>query len=266
MDGDGFFNPGGADGSPIDTQITDAAGWYLFDNLTARDYWVDVDDSTIPAGYTITTGNDPLLVSLNPGQNEGGADFGYVPLEISLSLEKTNDKSSGASPGDTVTYTLTITVGDRQLSSLTLVDNLPEGFVYQAGSATVNGATPDSVEPTLSNNDKTLTWTWSQAAGGTIITVVYQAQIGSDNQAATYINLAWASGSSGEEETETDIAESTVPIGLGFSLGASIGGTVLGAVLGASTGAETWYLIFAFMAIMAGLFVRKIGITRRKKS
>ena len=54
-------------------------GQYLFQDLTANDYFVDVvNETTVPAGYQITTYNDPTpVISLGEGQSYLDADFGY---------------------------------------------------------------------------------------------------------------------------------------------------------------------------------------------
>jgi uncharacterized repeat protein (TIGR01451 family) len=56
---------------------TDVSGTYSFAGLGAGTYTVTVDSSTIPATYTLTTGNDPLAVTLSAGQVYTAARFGY---------------------------------------------------------------------------------------------------------------------------------------------------------------------------------------------
>lgn len=56
---------------------TATGGSYSLPHLAAGSYRVKVDSSTIPAGYTLTTGNDPLLVTLSAGEAYAAADFGY---------------------------------------------------------------------------------------------------------------------------------------------------------------------------------------------
>jgi hypothetical protein len=75
--GDGAFNA--ATDILVGTQTTSAGGHYLFQNLAANDYFVDVVDATVPAGYQTTTYNDPTpIISLGEGQSYLEADFGYV--------------------------------------------------------------------------------------------------------------------------------------------------------------------------------------------
>ncbi|MCX7792412.1 MAG: MSCRAMM family adhesin SdrC, partial [Chloroflexaceae bacterium] len=57
------------------TAVTAGDGAYLFTGLAAGRYCVDVDETTVPAGLTLTTNNDPLLVNLGPGQSFLNADF-----------------------------------------------------------------------------------------------------------------------------------------------------------------------------------------------
>ena len=58
----------------VSTTTTDASGAYLFAGLPAGGYSVD---PTGPAGFSLTTGADPLAVALSPGQVFLTADFGY---------------------------------------------------------------------------------------------------------------------------------------------------------------------------------------------
>ncbi len=55
------------------------SGYYLFNNVPAGNYTVDVDETTVPVGYTLTTNNEPKSVTLSAGQDYLQADFGYVP-------------------------------------------------------------------------------------------------------------------------------------------------------------------------------------------
>ncbi len=58
-------------------QITDGAGGYLFENLPAGEYVVN---PTGPAGYALTTSNDPSTLVLGPGAADLDQDFGYDGL------------------------------------------------------------------------------------------------------------------------------------------------------------------------------------------
>ncbi len=76
-DGDSTFEPG-TDDVLVSTQTTSGDGDYDFTMLYAGSYWVDVDESTLASGYELTTANEPMLVSVNYGDDYNDADFGYA--------------------------------------------------------------------------------------------------------------------------------------------------------------------------------------------
>ncbi|MBP7275442.1 MAG: choice-of-anchor A family protein, partial [Kiritimatiellae bacterium] len=61
----------------VGTRVTGANGQYLFTGVTAGSYLVSVAADSLPAGYELTTNNDPLPVTLVGGQVFMDADFGY---------------------------------------------------------------------------------------------------------------------------------------------------------------------------------------------
>ncbi|MGB5661351.1 MAG: SdrD B-like domain-containing protein, partial [Thermoanaerobaculia bacterium] len=84
-DGDGVLNP--ANDTLLAMTVTDANGDYLFDALSAGNYFVDVDGSTLPAtggGDLVETTypagvNPSAVIALSATERFGSADFGYVP-------------------------------------------------------------------------------------------------------------------------------------------------------------------------------------------
>jgi uncharacterized repeat protein (TIGR01451 family) len=81
-DDDGTPGPSSGD-TLLDTTVTGMDGGYIFTDLPAGDYYVDVVDATVPTGYTLTTGpqseTDPSsVVSLGTGEFYEDVDFGYV--------------------------------------------------------------------------------------------------------------------------------------------------------------------------------------------
>jgi uncharacterized repeat protein (TIGR01451 family) len=83
QDGDGVYDPG--IDALVATMSTDADGEYTFENLPAGNYLVDVDtgDADLPTDgygqpYVLSTGNDPLAVSLGAVEDYTDADFGFT--------------------------------------------------------------------------------------------------------------------------------------------------------------------------------------------
>lgn len=87
-------NPGAnntceANDTVIATQVTTGDGNYLFTGLAAGRYCVDPDQNTVPAGYALTTNNDPTTADLAAGQNRTDVDFGYRPqLACGLAVDQ----------------------------------------------------------------------------------------------------------------------------------------------------------------------------------
>ena len=75
---------GTADDSFLASDTSDANGNYLFTGLPSGIYCADPDETTLPAGYTLSSNNDPQRIDLGPGQDDLEADFGYQPPRFSL--------------------------------------------------------------------------------------------------------------------------------------------------------------------------------------
>ncbi len=81
-DGDGIYD------TPVGTATTDAAGNYIFDGLAPAAYVVEVDDTTLPAGFSTTPTGDPdgdadntsEPVIVAPGDVVLTQDFAYQPI------------------------------------------------------------------------------------------------------------------------------------------------------------------------------------------
>jgi uncharacterized repeat protein (TIGR01451 family) len=92
-----------ADDNQLASTVTDANGSYLFETLDVGTYQVDVDESTVPDHYNLTTNNDPMTVILAQSQEYLDADFGYQPEPASigdrvwqdLNNNKTQDSEDG---------------------------------------------------------------------------------------------------------------------------------------------------------------------------
>ena len=98
---------------PYDT--SDLTGDYEIKNLTPGTYIVRVVESSIPPGYQLTTGNDPMTVTLSGGERYRDADFGY--------------RSPLASLGDYVWW------------------DTDEDGIQDAGESGVSGVTVELIDP-----------------------------------------------------------------------------------------------------------------------
>jgi hypothetical protein len=75
-----WYGPDGVLGTADDqvlTTTTDANGNYAFTGIPGGQYRVDVDQSTAPAGTSLTTGNDPTDLTLLAGETNNNVDFGF---------------------------------------------------------------------------------------------------------------------------------------------------------------------------------------------
>ncbi|GBC61613.1 hypothetical protein DENIS_2575 [Desulfonema ishimotonii] len=154
---DGLF--GTTDDEIKDTQETGDNGTYLFENLPAGLYQVMVDETTVPAGYGLTTENNPLIVTLDTGEKHEEADFGYQPqgtvtghLFVDTDGNGTQDDGEPDLPG--VKIVITDSQGHSHIvttdasgnysagvpAGSTIVDidetTLPAGYVQTAGNDT----------------------------------------------------------------------------------------------------------------------------------
>ena len=113
-----------------------------------------------------------------------------------LEITKKNDTGgAGMYPGDTVTYTLTITTpndekeGTYILNNIIVTDLLPEGFTYIPGSWT--GTTTEPVY-----NNGLGEWHIGEMLEGETITLTYKALISLLQEPGIYPDIAWTKGTS----------------------------------------------------------------------
>ena len=92
------------DGAVVRTTSTGPDGSYRFVNLREGTYTVDVDESTLPPGFTLTTGNEPLTVTVEEEEDYEDADFGYAAVPVN-----TPTHTPTPAPTDTPTATPTHT-------------------------------------------------------------------------------------------------------------------------------------------------------------
>jgi len=85
-------------------ELTDGSGAFDFTNLATGTYVVDIDPTTVPPGFVLTTANLPLIVNLAAGEDYNDADFGYQQQDASIGDFVWNDLNGdgiqdGGEPG-----------------------------------------------------------------------------------------------------------------------------------------------------------------------
>jgi len=265
-----FFRKFDGDGEkPIDSCETDENGCCTFENLYQGDYRVeeDLNDPDL-VGYKPTS-LDSVPAMVTPGQ-ETLVDFFNELQPITLELDKENSVS-----GSTVTYTISVhNTSPIVAHDVYVNDLLPLGFTYNTGTTKIDGlpaGDPNGLPGQL------LTWSLGDIDPDDTITITYDVTVGSLPD-GSYPNDAVAWGDSRESEhpdnerAYSNFDFSSVKIVGGVSPSTPIGGTrmtVLGAVtaipqvLGAATGSETYWLMMAFLMILAGVSIMFLTKERR---
>lgn len=159
--------------------VTAADGTYAFTNILFGSYFVHF---LRPAGYAYTQpdqgGDDNLDSDANqgsgrspvfyvaPGETNSTIDCGFTLPVSGLTATKTSDAVGYLEPGDTITYTISISnTGTTEQTGITVTDPLPAGVTYVPGSTVV--VAPGTVTNTIrdqfdavsyGNNDGTANW------------------------------------------------------------------------------------------------------------
>lgn len=133
----------GPTGGVIRTMVTSEDGNYLFDELAAGTYCVDLDQSTLPPNHLQTNGavvSDPKTVVLGVNQAILDVDFGFWSPNPDYTITKVNNTDPylvGVRKGETISFTIRIAnIGNVPIVVLPLRDT------YVDGVLTYIGATP----------------------------------------------------------------------------------------------------------------------------
>jgi len=192
------------------TLISDAQGNYRFPFIAPGNYQLQV---VPPAGYSFVSQVTPANLGANPltssfvvfsphsyGQtfviNPGPAIHIDIPLDpkaTGLFVTKTVSKQSAAI-GDAVPYVLNIenTSAANNVTATSVVDTLPLGFRYKAGTARLAGAVmPD---PIIASNGRTLTFNIGVIPAASIQNLSYIAIVGANTLVGIATNAAVANG------------------------------------------------------------------------
>lgn len=194
--------------------ITVTKGNFRFPLLPVGNYHLKV---VPPAGYTAPSvvTRDKLTALSGPegayiiADSSYGASFALIdpqPLQVDipidgaagtalLLLDKTTSTTE-ASPGDFIQYDVQLTNrGTAAAGAVAIVDRLPVGLRYKAGSA--HGVSFKLAEPLVSGNGRTLTFTVPALAVAASLQVTYVVEVTPGAPIGEAINHATATGAAG---------------------------------------------------------------------
>ena len=186
----------------IDSELTDSNGAVTFADLADGNYIVC---EVMQSGWqqTAPTGGEPAI-----SQDEGeicfdiilrGQDFvcefGNLPPQPHLRINKFNDATDALLPGATVTYTISVInpEGASPVFDAEVGDVLPAGFTFNGNysvTSTERGDITAQAAPAY-DADNFGTWQIGDLVPGETVDIVYQVVIGDDVPAGTYENVAF---------------------------------------------------------------------------
>jgi hypothetical protein len=147
--GDGVY--GGTGDSAAVTTTTGADGRYIFDGLTPGSYVIEVDKTTLPAGYNTTPSSDPDStrdgkttnpIILSPGDVFVNADFGYNINNDGN--PNTSESGGGHSIGNTIYLDAdasgTLTAADSGIAGITVVLEDSSGKIIATTTTDASGS------------------------------------------------------------------------------------------------------------------------------
>jgi len=199
-----------------------------------------------------------------------------------LYIEKTNNRIGDVlSPGDDVTYTLTITADELiPVFNVFVVDLPPGGFYYRGGTWTANSNVrgnikgSPTIEPTYASPG---TWILGDMEAGEVVTLTYVADIDDDKIPGIYKDIAYTEGTA-FSDLSSDRVVGNIDTGVFVGTDVEIDveekpkvevkveeeGEVLGAVILPATGADNiWAIIVgALFGIGALLVILSIAVKR----
>ncbi len=196
----------GTDGTTTFTNVAPNSSYGLSETQQPENGWNLSNIVCENVEGDINNAGDTYNFYIIPGQTVKCYVGNY--REPVLLLSKTNNRPAPTSVGDTVTYTLVVTVPEDSgaVFDTSVQDLPPEGFNYVPGTWTatssvrgniiVNGPT---TEPTYGSPG---TWKLGTLLPGEVVTLSYKTLIASTASAGTYPDIAFASGC--ESPTERD--------------------------------------------------------------
>lgn len=136
VNGDGLVDGGD---TLIATTDSEVDGTYEFPIALEGDFVLEIDTGDLPAGSTMTTDNVEVASFVGFGNTDSGNDFGFRgPSE--LTVTKSSNAVGDVVPGQTITYTVTVTNNTSfEHTGIEVLDPLPTGSAYVSDSTSVTG-------------------------------------------------------------------------------------------------------------------------------
>lgn len=150
----------------------------------------------IASGTVITNTATLDTTETNPVSDTATTTLTSAPK---LSITKTNNVATFTSPGQAVTYTVTVSNanGTNTAQNVVLTDTLPAGFTFTDGGGSVGTFNLGSIAP------------------GSSVIKTYAVNIGSSQATGIYANVAAAQGTNATQVTATSNVDVRIPSVLG---------------------------------------------------
>ena len=161
------------------------------------DFEVDCPKTTLEAGEsmsceaTLTVTTNRTNIAAASGESDGGtqvedSDDAVVRVPA-IGIEKSNDDADGVvGHGQTVHFTLQVSITNGPLTNAVITDTLPVGQTYAGGSQSSN---PVASSFDISGDGRTLTWTYATLATGSA-SIDYDVTIDSNAETGDQTNVA----------------------------------------------------------------------------
>ena len=249
-------------------------------------------EQTYPVQSTENLCHEATIGSNQQLTGRSARNFGNHSIVPILTISKQNDAAGDESPGGSVLYTITVALDEEggPADDVEVVDLLPDGFVYRAGSwtaissDTARGVGGDlkaggiTTEPTYASPG---TWKLGNMTAGEVVTLTLVADISSDQKAGLFKDVAWAQGQSLGGGTVLALAQPLGFVDDNF-VGTQVnvvrdtqGGTSYKVereeqVLGIktelpATGASVEWVLAAILGIILGTSMVAVGLRLRRK-
>ncbi|MEP1145019.1 MAG: SdrD B-like domain-containing protein [Henriciella sp.] len=153
----------------------------------------------------------PFYAQFSVGAGDPEFANNHIPVNSAMSqaplVTTKRTLSANASVGSVIVYTITVSNPyDVPQSNVDIVDQLPAGLVFIAGSGRVNGA---EVEPSVET--RTLTWSGQSVPARSAVEITLGVAVGAGVTVGEYVNTAYADN--GPQDVRiSNIAEATVRI------------------------------------------------------